>query len=265
MPEHLCILGDSHASGFRRLIRDGAAGPYRFDCYAHSSRVDINMGMMRATSSGHLVPTSAPLKESLDKRFSSHRVDVNRYAAICLIGLRLEFPYKLVNDYYHHRDELKSMLCTQSVFASAQRDLIVDQSISMKLALEIRKINADIPLVIVPNPLLSAQLKSTGTKTLLGIEPRVAIPPVRFFARDSWPEWRSILEQAFAGLNASFLYQPDETVTDGIFTPSEFATSDGRDGGLRHMNAAFWEKLYLRLPGCLGKRTAVPRSSGQGA
>lgn len=243
---HSCILGDSHASGFRRITSD-RADPYRFDFFAHASRTDTNMGMMRAADSGHLVPTKGALRKHLEKRFSAHRIGINKYDAICLVGLQLEFPYKLINDYYSRNGESGPMLCSESAFLSAQRDLIVNQSIAMKLAKEIRTINKDIPLIVVPNPLISAQLKSTETTTPLGIEPRTTIGPVRFFKPESWLEWRAILEESFAGLNASFLYQPAETVKESIFTAPEFARTDDRDGGLRHMNVAFWEKLYLQL------------------
>jgi len=240
----ICILGDSHAAGLRQVIRHSEQ--FQFNYFAVASRIVMNMGMMRAAADGFLEPSSASLKETLETRFSQSRIRINGYDAICLVGLRLEFPYKLINDYYYHKCELKTMYCSERMLEDFQCDLIANQSIAMKLAKEIRKIDLNVPLIVIPNPLISALLKTVEIPSLPGITPRTTISPVRFFGLDSWLRWRVLLEKTFSELNVEFLYQPDDTVVDSIFTMHEFAISEDR-AGLRHMNSEFWQKLCAQL------------------
>lgn len=236
MKKNIVFIGDSHLSWFKRILRRQPAHMRGYEChfYANASTQDVHMGMLELAGSS-LVPTGA-LSEAVS---FAHQlsIDLSAADAVVLVGLRSEFPYKLLDDFDYSKGALKQCMV----------DILDRYCISLELSKKIRKANPKLNLVVITNPLVSTHLKDRRIASVPGIFPSVKLGNIAFWSEDLYFMWRSALDEAFQGLNVSFCHQAPETIADSIFTQAHFAQNSAIDPGIRHMNEAFWKVMLGQL------------------
>ena len=240
----IILLGDSHLAGLKLAI--SAEDDREFFFAAYPSHLLVNMGMF-SIAGETLVPTHSDLKESLKKTTGSIQINLCGADAVVLTGLRSEFPYKLLEE-----PSLSNQVLCQSMM-----DLLKGQSLLFALAKKIRKINQTIPIIVIPNPLITEHLKSTTIRTAPGIVPYTDFGKLGIFSNAPLLSWQSALETTFAEFGAHLCHQHKNTITDGIYTRAQFAGNPMQiSPNIRHMNIDFWKhvlnELDLKLVRVLG-------------
>lgn len=229
------FIGDSHLSGIKSCESMSTGIDKTF--ISSPSHVEVNMGMLEIK--GHtLVPTSNNLKACLEKYFKKPEIDLSGIDTVVLVGLRTEFPYKL----------LETVGCSKQVMRLAMLDLITEQSISFNLAKKIRAISNLLNIIVIPNPLITSHLKQNIIVTSPGITPITRFGKLTEYPDNLYFEWQSMFEKAFNPIGVHLCMQNNSTIIEGIFTNPEFALNANLKGpGIRHMNPGYWQCVWTDL------------------
>lgn len=230
----IVFIGDSHLAGMK--LAEPVSEDMKNDFFVYPSSVDVNMSMLEIKDKS-LIPTCDRLKEHFEMISQKSEITFNGIGVAVLVGLRMEFPYKLFAASY-----------SKQVMRQAMLDIVKNQSISFGLAEKIRKIDAATTIIVIPNPLISSHLKAKIIPTAPGITPKTTFGyPTKLLLDNPFLQWQSVLEQVFKNIGVHFCFQKQATITDHIFTQPNFAVDPLSVPGIRHMNKAFWEHIWSDL------------------
>ncbi len=229
------FIGDSHLPSLKSSASMSINMEKIF--FICPSIVEINMGML-AIKGQALEPTHDILKLHLEKHYGQSKIGLSGVDAVVLVGLRTEFPYKL----------LETSGCSRQVMRLAMLDMIKEQSISFHLAQKIRAISDQLTIVVIPNPLITSHLKNITIGTAPGITPVTTFGKLTEYPDNLYLEWQLMFQKAFNPLGVHLCMQNDNTITEGIFTKPEFALDANLNGpGIRHMKASYWQAVWTDL------------------
>jgi hypothetical protein len=233
MASRVLILGDSHLAALRQSLADAASDKaLSFTVIAKGSSGDSHLGHI-ACMGDTCGATDPAVEIRIRAATGKDRFAPSDYAAIVLVGLRLELPYALW-DAMAGGKARKPQHVSAACYQAALEGAIAQQSIAHPLVRQLRAATSA-PILVVPNPYLSENMGLRQLSTAPGITPAgqfgiaaVMDPDVRL--RD----WQQAMIRLFAEVGATVLFQPPPTVAGGFCTASSF---QGRD--FRHMNETF--------------------------
>lgn len=223
----ILFIGDSHAAHLKSCIGERTG----YQWLAAPSREPYNLSLLKADVQ-RIYSDHPELLKVLEHYNQPSEVSLN-VEEIILVGLRTEFPYKLLEHYN---------LSKQAVIQT-MNDYLQEQSILIKLAKLLRESGFSGKLTAIPNPLLSNTLRAQRIPTAPGIKPSTKFgaytnePPTQYLEF-----WFTALKQQLQPWQAQLVTQPSDTI-DNLYTYSKYALGDNSPGEIRHMNAEFWQKL----------------------
>jgi hypothetical protein len=192
--KRVCVLGDSH-SACLKLAWEEVRGAHRDVTLTFFADRDLGLRGLQPRD-GALVPDSAELRKTIEHTSGGLGVvDLGCYDAVLIVGLRIR-AYPRMEGEGHFS-------------AAAVRQWLVDfipTTIGFDLATKIRRLSR-VPIFIMHTPLFA----SSGAP-----EVDVGLEAYRSFVG-------CLREQAFNGLAATVFEQPEETITDGVFTKQEYS------------------------------------------
>lgn len=243
-PLNICVFGNSHVSslkvGWNLIEQDYPEIKITF----FAARTGGLSGLK--VENGLLVPNNNQLKTWLFQTSGGYEeIDLAQFDIGLLYGLRLAFPYKL---------EMGRIInfFSKAAYECAVQDG-VDASLSVHTLKKIRQLS-DMPMYLGHNP-LNACLANTYLNE-----------------KFNYSDFIDVTNCHLANENAVLLAQPEETVTERIYTKPEYTSGalrlgvqDGAENQLYdegdnvHMNGIFGriylEHLFAQIPGCQTRTT----------